>query len=255
LFGRAELGAPIATLSPWLDVNIFTDDDIFGILDAQEHRRFIKTHTPLDGIPSLETVTYLTVFRHPLDVALSYLDHRSNMDRDRLVAMLSAASGPPELPTASPPDDPAEFLRWWIEADDAAHGTGTNGLADYAGVLAIAWARRERPNVHLFHYAELCDDLDGQIGRLAAVLGIELTVERRREYVTAGTFDAMRERAAHTAPFADTGHFRDPANFFVSGGERGWREMLTADEIAAAERRLAELAGEDAARWAWRSPT
>ncbi len=254
LFGRAELGAPIATISPWLDVNIFTDDDIFGLLDAQTHRRFIKTHTPLDGVPHHDAVTYLTVFRHPLDVALSYRDHRGNMDRERLVAMLASAGELPELPTESPPDDPDHFLRWWIEADGEMHGTGANGLADYANALSVAWERRGRPNVHLFHYSELCDDLGGQLERLAGVLGVELTEVQRHDYVDAATFDSMRSRAADTAPFADTGHFRDPSSFFVSGGERGWRDMLTADEVAAAERRLAELADPEAAGWAWRSP-
>jgi aryl sulfotransferase len=30
---------------------------VFADLEAQTHRRFIKTHTPLDGIPNDPTVT------------------------------------------------------------------------------------------------------------------------------------------------------------------------------------------------------
>src|SRR6187431_1814917 len=48
---RTDLGAPISSLSPWLDMLIRTDEDVFGLLEAQRHRRFIKTHTPLDGLP------------------------------------------------------------------------------------------------------------------------------------------------------------------------------------------------------------
>jgi sulfotransferase family protein len=44
---------------------------VFAQLAAQEHRRFIKTHTPLDGIPLDPRVTYLVTARHPLDVAVS----------------------------------------------------------------------------------------------------------------------------------------------------------------------------------------
>ena len=42
---------PIGTISPWLDMQIRTEEEIFGLLDAQTGRRFIKTHTPLDGLP------------------------------------------------------------------------------------------------------------------------------------------------------------------------------------------------------------
>ena len=79
VLGRPVLGAPISTLSPWLDMLIRTDDEVFGLLDAQDHRRWITTHTTLDGLPMHPTVTYIAVIRHP--VALSDRDHRSNMDR------------------------------------------------------------------------------------------------------------------------------------------------------------------------------
>src|SRR5262245_65757738 len=49
LLDRVDLGAPISAFSPWLDMQIRTEDEVFAMLDAQEHRRFIKTHTPLDG--------------------------------------------------------------------------------------------------------------------------------------------------------------------------------------------------------------
>ena len=69
LLDRVDLGAPISTLSPWLDMLIRTDDEVFGLLDRQTHRRFIKTHTPLDGLPQHDEVTYIALIRHPLDVA------------------------------------------------------------------------------------------------------------------------------------------------------------------------------------------
>ena len=80
---RPVLGAPISMLSPWLDMLIRTDDEVFGLLDAQQHRRWIKTHTPLDGLPMHATVTYIALIRHPLDVALSDRDHRANMNMQR----------------------------------------------------------------------------------------------------------------------------------------------------------------------------
>src|ERR1700690_701421 len=60
IFGTPELPAPLAELSPWLDHLIEPRDAVYARLAAQEgHRRFIKTHTPLDGIPVDPRATYL----------------------------------------------------------------------------------------------------------------------------------------------------------------------------------------------------
>ena len=66
-----ELPLPLDTLSPWIDMVTRARTDVFADLEAQTHRRFIKTHTPLDGIPSDPTVTYICVGRDPRDVGLS----------------------------------------------------------------------------------------------------------------------------------------------------------------------------------------
>lgn len=64
-----DLPAPLATLSPWLDWLAEPEDEVLGRLAAQRHRRFVKTHTPLDGQPLHPAVTYVVVARHPLDAA------------------------------------------------------------------------------------------------------------------------------------------------------------------------------------------
>ena len=98
LLDRVDLGAPISTLSPWLDMLIRTDDEVFDLLEPQTHRRFIKTHTPLDGVPRHDEVTYIALIRHPLDVALSNADHFQNERVERVIELRTRAAGPPELP-------------------------------------------------------------------------------------------------------------------------------------------------------------
>ena len=51
VFQTPDLPAPLGQLSPWLDFLATPLDEVLARLDAQRHRRFIKTHTPLDGIP------------------------------------------------------------------------------------------------------------------------------------------------------------------------------------------------------------
>ena len=51
IFQTPELPEPLGRLSPWLDHLITPREEAYARLDRQQHRRFIKTHTPLDGIP------------------------------------------------------------------------------------------------------------------------------------------------------------------------------------------------------------
>src|SRR3954468_24822699 len=60
-----QLPLPLDTLSPWIDMVTRARSEVFADLAAQNHRRFIKTHTPLDGIPKDPTVTYICVGRDP----------------------------------------------------------------------------------------------------------------------------------------------------------------------------------------------
>lgn len=250
LFDRVDLGAPISTISPWLDMLIHTDDEVLGLLDRQTHRRFIKTHTPIDGVPRHPSVTYIAVIRHPLDVALSDRDHDANMRIEHIVDLRVDASGPvdPSVVTIEPPEEPGEFLRWFIDNDVQPTGSGPNGLADYCQQVRTYWDARRDPNVHLFHYADLWRDLDGEMRRVAALLGVPIDGERWPMFVEAAGLTSMRARAAATAPNADAGIWESPERFFRAGGTRDWASLLDAGDIAHFDDRLRELAG-DAERW------
>ncbi len=252
LLDRTDLGAPITAMSPWLDMRIRSDDEVFAALDAQEHRRFVKTHTPLDGIPRHRSVTYIAVVRHPLDVALSDRDHSSNERVERLVELRDAA-GPTDdeddATHASPPADPTDYLRWFIDNDERPTGSGPHGLDDYCQQVRTYWVARNDPNVHLFHYADLWADRDAEMRRVAAALGVAIDEDRWPAFVEAAGIDSMRSRAERTAPEAQLGIWNAPERFFRSGGTRDWASLLTPTDLEHFEKRLSSLAG-GAADWA-----
>jgi hypothetical protein len=251
LLDRTDLGVPISSLSPWLDMLIHTEEETFGVLEAQTHRRFIKTHTPLDGVPRVESVTYIAVVRHPLDVALSDRDHEENMRRDLAVELRTAASGPvsPDIPAPEdPPREPVEYLRWFVDNHELPSGSGPHGLEDYCQQVRTYWDARHDPNVHLFHYADMWADLDREMRRVADALGVPIDERRWPEFVEAAGLESMRSRAAQTAPEADMGLWESPERFFRSGGTRDGASLLDPEDIAHFEDRLQTLAG-DAADW------
>ena len=243
IFQQPRLPAPIAQLSPWLDHLIAPREQVFAQLAAQQHRRFIKTHTPLDGIPLDSRVTYLVTARHPLDVAVSLYHHSGNIDRARLRQLI----GLPEPATPPPPLPPLhDWLLDWI-ADDHDPAERLDSLPGLMSHLSDAWARRGQPNILLVHYDNLSADLAGQMRWLADRLGITVPGHAWPALVRAATFDSMSGEADSTVPTA--GLFKSNAAFFRRGTPGAGREILSGRELAAYHDCAARLAPADMLGW------
>ena len=55
-------------VSPWLDARFQPIDALLSQLEHQEHRRCIKSHLALDGLPYFPSSRYVVVGRDPRDV-------------------------------------------------------------------------------------------------------------------------------------------------------------------------------------------
>ena len=240
VFQTPDLPGALDGLSPWLDFLISSKQEVFARLAAQTHRRVIKTHTPLDGVPLDERATYVVVGRHPLDVAVSLYHHSDNIDRRRVAEL----TGQPETPR--PPRPPLrEWLRGFVEWD----GDPREWLDTLPGTmlhLSDAWARRHGPNVVLVHYDDLLTDLDGSMRRLSSLLGIPVDEARWPALVHAATFRAMRDGA--NAP-GGLGVLKDPAAFFRRGASGDGRALLSAGELSHYRARVATMAPRDLLAW------
>ncbi|MGC9665136.1 sulfotransferase domain-containing protein [Planosporangium sp. 12N6] len=244
VFGTPDLPAPLPTLSPWLDWLVEPRDEVFARLAAQRHRRFIKTHTPLDGVPLDPRVTYVVVARHPLDLAVSLYHQAANLDHDRLRRLTGQPA--PSRPSRPRPSV-REWLLSWIDRDDDPRAE-LDSLPGVLSHLADAWARRDAGNVVLVHYDDLSADLAGQMRRLADRLGIRVPEERWPELVEAATFARMRARAGRLVP-DPVGVFKDSGAFFRRGRSGAGRALLTPDELAGYRARAARLAPPELLAW------
>jgi aryl sulfotransferase len=244
VFGSPGLPAPLSELSPWLDWLITPRDEVVGRLSAQGHRRFIKTHTPLDGVPIDPRATYIVVARHPLDMAVSLYHQGDNLDHDRL-RQLTGHSEPVRPPSPRPPL--REWLLSWID-QDVEPNAQLDSLPGVMWHLSDAWARRGEENIVLVHYDDLSTDLEGEMRRIAARLGISIPSQTWPELVEAATFDRMRARAPQLVP-DPAGLFKDNAAFFRRGRSGSGREVLTAEELAHYRDRATRLAPSDLVAW------
>jgi hypothetical protein len=243
VFAEPRLPAPLAELSPWLDHLIAPREEVYAQLAAQEHRRFIKTHTPLDGVPLDPRARYLVTARHPLDVAVSLYHHSANLDRVRLRQLI----GEPEPAAPPPPRKPLhEWLLGWI-TDDSDPAANLDSLAGLMWHLCDAWARRDQPNVTLVHYDNLSADLAGQMRWLAGRLGATVPEHAWTALVRAATFESMSGNADTLVPTA--GIFKSNAAFFRRGRSGAGREILSHAEVAAYHARVAAMAPPAMLRW------
>ena len=156
IFDGPAFPAALGEVSPWLDNCIRPLAEVTAAYAAQTHRRVIKTHTPLDGLPRHADAMYLVVGRDPRDVAISYEHHAANLDFAHFLALRAAAVGNDdlaELPQRRvPSEDPVERFRTFVV--DETH-VSPPSLASVLRHLDTGWQRRREPNVSLFHLRRL----------------------------------------------------------------------------------------------------
>jgi hypothetical protein len=254
-----QLPLPLDTLSPWLDMVTRARREVVADLAAQTHRRFIKTHTPLDGIPHDPTLTYICVGRDPRDVGLSIDRHIDNMNvdvflraRERAAAVDGVELGP--LQRQSPRPD-GELARFWHWVDDETPSTQIG--SSLRRTMEHLQTFREAPDeldVAFLHYDDLKADLEGQMRQLATRLGIAVEERRWPGLVRAATFESMRSRADALIPGHSAEHWVDPAAFFSRGTSGQWRELLGDTDLARYAARVRSLASDDLVGWVHRGP-
>jgi aryl sulfotransferase len=249
IFQTPELLAPLPELSPWLDHWVHECRlEIRAQLAVQQHRRFVKTHTSLSEIPLNPQVTYIVVARHPLDARISKSYHMRNLDQEQLRSMeghSGQGDGPRKRshPSSTPRRrSPSAALLPWIDREN-----GVDSLPRAMYFLCDAWQHRNKPNVVLVHYDDLCADLASEMRRLSKVLGILVPDQIWPELVEAASFEQMRSRASRLIP--DPELFKDAEAFFRRGKSGAWRDFLTDKEYSHYLARVAELAPPDLNAW------
>ncbi|GAA1239806.1 sulfotransferase domain-containing protein [Pseudonocardia alaniniphila] len=257
VFGTPEFDGDLGEVSPWLDLVMQPREAVVAALEAQRHRRFIKTHTPLTGVPFDPRVSYLCVARDPRDVGISWGNHLANMDlqavqRARDAVDLTTADD--LLPAVPPPEATSRrdrFRHWMLDATPVADSGSS--LRFTLHHLATFWDTADAPNVVLVHYDDLKADLPGEMRRLAQRLDITVPESAWPSLERAATFDDMREHADRLVPDSGLAK-RDKKQFFHCGVSGQWAQVLGDTDLRDYSARAAELAGPDLLGWVHHVP-
>jgi aryl sulfotransferase len=164
VFNGAE-GVNVPALSPWVDMRIVPQEAIEA-LEQQTHRRFLKTHLPVDALVFSPKAKYIYVARDGRDAAWSAYNHFVKAKDD----LYDAFNYTPGLvgPTIHRPTGTAhDYYREWFEGDGAP-------LWFFYESIHTWWEFHHLPDSKLLHSNESKRDLPGSIRGIAGFVEIDI---------------------------------------------------------------------------------
>jgi aryl sulfotransferase len=231
----------VASMSPWLDLRVPPKEIKLPEVEAQTHRRFLKTHLPFDALVYSPNAKYIYVGRDPRDVVWSFYNHHLNSNE----VLYDALNNTPGLvgPKFEPPGlEIHDYWRRWLKEDGFPIWSFWENAQSW-------WSIRGLPNLLFVHFADLKRDLPGEMKRIAAFLDVEIDDAKWPSIIEYCTFDWMKANAHKTAPGGGM-FWEGGANTFINKGVNGrWSDTLTAEDNAEYEALANQNLGAECADW------
>ncbi len=249
LFPNDDMPGSVSSISPWLDMRLSPLDETLATLEAQTHRRCIKTHLALDGLPYFDELKYVVVGRDPRDVFMSLVNHYGGHTAQFFEAM-NGLPGRIGDPFPEYDGDIHKLWKNWItrgwfewESDGYPYWSHLHHAKTW-------WEFRHLPNIHLIHYNDLRSDLEGQMRALAAYLDIEVPEERWPSVVHECQFETVKTNPEKVLdPMIDI-MFKGGSDTFLYKATNGrWKDILSVEELALYRQAMESTLPADCAAW------
>jgi len=250
---------PVPDMSPWVDLAAGNVEDKMKVIDAQTHRRFLKTHLPATAMPYYPKAKYIYVGRDGRDAFMSMCNHYENgndkwyssmNDRPNLVG--------PRMPNWHEEKfTPATLFDKWISKGWETHPWEHDGWPWWSLFYNVStwWEYRHLDNILFVHFNQLKEDLPGQMRRIADFLGVPIDDAKFEQQVHKCTFDYMKAQGDKFAPvrgefWNKPGQSNGGGQIFVNKGTNGrWRDALSPEQLAKYDEVVSANLGPDAANW------
>lgn len=241
LLFNGEEGLPVADMSPWLDLRIPPNEVKLAAVEAQTHRRFMKTHLPVDTLVFSEKVKYIYIARDGRDVLWSLYNHHTTAN-DAWYEALNDTPGLVGPRMEKPAGSIVEYYHDWLDQDGYPFWSFWENITSW-------WDIRDLPNVNLIHFGALKEDMPGEIRKIAAYLEIDIDESKWDTILHHCSFDYMKANATAAVPLG--GAFWDGgAEQFIHKGVNGrWRDTLSDIEVGKYENLADAELGEECAQW------
>ena len=241
LLSEGDPDLAVAEISPWLDLRVPPKEVKLPEVEAQTHRRFLKTHLPVDALTFSPKAKYIYIGRDARDVVWSMYNHHVNANQMWYDALNNTPGrvGPPIEP---PPGDVRQYWRDWLERDGYPFWPYWENVRSW-------WEIRSLPNVLFVHFSDLKHDMPGEIRTIARFLDIPINESRWVDVLEYCSFEWMKKNATKSVPLG--GAFWDAgAQVFIHKGVNGrWVDTLTPEESMEYEKTAETNLGPECARW------
>ncbi len=230
-----------AEMSPWIDLRVPPKEVKMPAVDAQTHRRFLKTHLPVDALVFSPKAKYVYIGRDGRDVLWSMYNHHKNAN-DLWYHALNDTPGLVGPPIQKPVDDIVQYYRDWLDKDGYPFWPFWDNVRSW-------WDVRNLPNVYLIHFQKMKEDMPGEIKKLAAFLNITINPAKWDAILEHCSFDYMKKNSTKSVPLG--GAFWDGgSDTFINKGTNGrWLDVLTKEDSDRYEKMAVENLSGGCARW------
>jgi hypothetical protein len=181
-----------------------------GIADAFEGLVFVKTHNALLIDRGHSTVNFgvtsgaIYIVRNPLDVAISYADHRGGSIDGAIAAMAKAG-----YESSVSAEAVYEIYGSWSQS-------------------VLSWTRQSHPAIYVMRYEDMLANPARTFGGLVRHLRLEATSEQVEDAIERSSFKRLRAQE-------DKEGFREKPKaaerFFREGRAGQWKDVLTRPQI------------------------
>ena len=239
-------------VSPWIDARFREPAaDMYRVLAEQTHRRFTKTHLPVDGLPIYDEVQYIHVARDGRDALMSMHNHFTGFSESALANF--DRIGLEDLAIAKPfprvPSDLGAYFRLWITGPVISGQTDDGPSPSFFDFEAGYWDERKRANFLMVHYNDLLEDLDTEMRRIAVFLNINVSEIVWPSLVRAARFEEMRAAGGTLMPRMIRSLSGGAQRFFNKGTNGRWRGVLTDGDLALYDAKVRETFTSGLAAW------
>ena len=239
LIFNGKEGLNLPELSPWLDLRFPEKQIKHELLNTQQHRRFIKTHLPVDALVFSPRAKYIYVARDGRDVLWSFYNHHIKAS-EQWYAAINDTPGRVGPPIEPPPDSITKYYHDWLDRDGYPFWPMWENVQSW-------WDIRHLPNVYLVHFVKLKGDMAGEIRKIARFLDFDMDELNWDDIVVHCSFEYMKAHADQCIPGE---LFEGGSKSFINKGVNGrWQEVLTPEDIKKYETIAAEKLTPDCAHW------
>jgi len=239
IFQDQPMPAPQWQLTPWLDSRGGSLEEKLESIEAQTHRRFLKTHLPLDALPYFPQVCYIYVGRDGRDVFMSLWNHYRHL-KPEVITWLKYPPCPESI---------HEFFQMWISK--SWYDWERDGFPFWSLFYHLEswWMYRHLSNILFVHFDDLLADLDGQMRVVADYLDIKINEAIWSTLVDNATFKTMKANAEDVVPAGGDFLIGGAQRFLNKGTSKRWKGVLTKEELILYEEAACSQLSSECKNW------